>query len=117
VPGIENAGAEATGAGKSPPDENRRREEGRASAWQWPTLPGRLRPSTIGAGGLNCRVREGTGCTPTAQITKHPSARFTPAGDGLITSAGYQKPPEQHGCVPCQSDEFSATHTWQALDH
>ena len=25
--------------------------------------------TTIGAGGLNCRVRDGTGCTPTALIT------------------------------------------------
>ena len=28
-------------------------------------------PSTIGAGGLNDRVREGTGCTPTAKDTHH----------------------------------------------
>ena len=34
-----------------------------------PTLPGRLRPSTIGAGGLNCRVRDGNGCDPTAMTT------------------------------------------------
>src|SRR5271157_5118283 len=40
--------------------------------WQRPTLPGRYHPSTIGAGGLNCRVREGTGCTPTAEATKKP---------------------------------------------
>jgi hypothetical protein len=25
----------------------------------------------IGAGGLNCRVRDGTGCTPTALITNY----------------------------------------------
>jgi hypothetical protein len=28
--------------------------------------------TTIGAGGLNCRVREGTGCAPAAQITNNP---------------------------------------------
>ena len=34
-----------------------------------PTLPGNLSPSTIGAGGLNCRVRNGNGCFPTAMVT------------------------------------------------
>jgi hypothetical protein len=29
--------------------------------------------TTIGAGRLNCRVRDGTGCVPTAQITNKPS--------------------------------------------
>ena len=37
--------------------------------WRRPTLPGAYAPSTIGAGGLNGRVRDGTGCTPTAQAT------------------------------------------------
>ena len=31
-----------------------------------PTLPGGLPPSTIGAGGLNCRVRDGNGWDPAA---------------------------------------------------
>jgi hypothetical protein len=35
-----------------------------------PTLPHRLRCSTIGAGGLNFRVRNGTGCFPTAMTTE-----------------------------------------------
>ena len=30
-----------------------------------------LRRSTIGAGGLNYRVRNGTGCTPSAITTEH----------------------------------------------
>ena len=34
-----------------------------------PTLPGGLPPSTIGAGGLNCRVRNGNGCVPAAMVT------------------------------------------------
>ena len=34
-----------------------------------PTLPGGLPPSTIGAGGLNCRVRNGNGCDPAAMAT------------------------------------------------
>ena len=36
---------------------------------QRPTLPGSLPPSTIGAGGLNCRVRDGNGCFPAAMAT------------------------------------------------
>ena len=35
-----------------------------------PTLPGSLLPSTIGAGGLNFRVRNGNGCDPTAIATE-----------------------------------------------
>jgi hypothetical protein len=31
-----------------------------------PTLPVRYQTSTIGAGGLNCRVRDGNGCFPSA---------------------------------------------------
>jgi hypothetical protein len=34
-----------------------------------PTLPGSCPPSTIGAGGLNFRVRDGNGCGPTAMVT------------------------------------------------
>ena len=35
-----------------------------------PTLPGTLIPSTIGAGGLNFRVRNGNGCDPAAMATE-----------------------------------------------
>ncbi len=35
-----------------------------------PTLPCRLRHSTIGAGGLNYRVRDGNGCCPSAMGTR-----------------------------------------------
>ena len=35
-----------------------------------PTLPGGLPPSTIGAGGLNFRVRDGNGCDPAAMATE-----------------------------------------------
>ena len=34
-----------------------------------PTLPGGLPPSTIGAGGLHFRVRNGNGCFPAAMAT------------------------------------------------
>jgi hypothetical protein len=37
---------------------------------QRPTLPPRLQGSTIGAGGLNFRVRNGTGCFPSAIATE-----------------------------------------------
>src|SRR5690606_32820141 len=40
------------------------------SAWQRPTLPGPRGPSTIGAGGLNGRVRDGYAWFPSAIITK-----------------------------------------------
>ena len=35
-----------------------------------PTLPGTNVPSTIGAGGLNFRVRDGNGCDPSAMATE-----------------------------------------------
>ena len=34
-----------------------------------PTLPGGIPPSTIGAGGLNFRVRNGNGCDSAAMAT------------------------------------------------
>lgn len=40
------------------------------SAWQRPTLPVPFGTSTIGAGGLNGRVRYGNGCVPSAIITR-----------------------------------------------
>ena len=39
-------------------------------AWQRPTLPGPFGPSTIGAGGLNGRVRDGYVWNPSAIATK-----------------------------------------------
>ena len=40
------------------------------TAWQRPTLPGPFGPSTIGAGGLNGRVRDGNAWIPSAIITR-----------------------------------------------
>jgi hypothetical protein len=54
------------------------RERKKGSLWQGtlyietrqrPTLPPRLQGSTIGAGGLNFRVRNGNGCDPPAIAT------------------------------------------------
>ena len=42
----------------------------RVTAWQRPTLPAPCGASTIGAGGLNGRVRHGNGCVPSAIITR-----------------------------------------------
>src|SRR6185295_9807513 len=47
------------------------RESPRASlnlSRQCPTLPRRCQRSTIGAGGLNFRVRNGNGCDPSAMV-------------------------------------------------
>ena len=40
-----------------------------AGGWQRPTLPCPRRHSTIGADGLNYRVRDGNGCGPVALVT------------------------------------------------
>ena len=37
-----------------------------------------LLQATIGAGGLNCRVRNGIGCTPTAQSTENATLNKQP---------------------------------------
>jgi hypothetical protein len=39
-------------------------------AWQRPILPGVCTPSTIGAGGLNDRVRDGNEWNPSAMVTR-----------------------------------------------
>ena len=41
------------------------------SVWQRPTLPGPCGPSTIGAEGLNFRVRNGNGWDPLAIVTNY----------------------------------------------
>ena len=47
--------------------------------WQRPTLPLRCQSSTIGAGGLNVRVRDGSGWTPAARATNtHASLTRSP---------------------------------------
>ena len=46
-----------------------------------PIFPGRFQPSILGASGLNCRVRDGNGCTPTAIGT---DSMETPYGDPIL---------------------------------
>ena len=45
--------------------------------WQRPTLPHRHRCSTIGANGLNLRVRDGSEWTPVAKVTNNPLTSLT----------------------------------------
>ena len=66
--------ATADGSPRPPPPRCRKRlasatdtRRFRKSRRQRPTLPGRPRPSTIGAEGLNCWVRDGTRCFPLAK--------------------------------------------------
>ena len=53
-----------------------------------PTLPGGYPPSTIGAGGLNCRVRNGNGCLSAAMAT------------GNCALSGARGPPPRAGRRP-----------------
>ena len=55
-------------------------------AWQRPTLPGPPGPSTIGAGGLNGRVRDGYAWFPSAIVTKPDLTRHCSLKTGCETS-------------------------------
>ena len=46
--------------------------------WRRPTLPPPLSGSTIGAAGLNCRVRNGNGCGPCALVVSRFCSRQSP---------------------------------------
>src|ERR1700728_682364 len=46
--------------------------------WHRPTFEGPCGPTIIGAGGLNCRVRDGNGWDPAAMGARN----FDPRGDG-----------------------------------
>src|SRR5438046_4816683 len=60
-----------------------------------PTLPGPCRPSTIGAEGLNCSVRNGKRCIPLAMTTERLRDRRLPPEPQNRTAdrlkAGYRK--------------------------
>ena len=47
----------------------RRNRRGLALCWRLPIFPGRYQPSIVSASELNCRVRDGNGCTLTAIST------------------------------------------------
>jgi hypothetical protein len=69
-------GGAATRTNRGPADGGKREEDRQMAALfnseirRRPTLPGGLPPSTIGAGGLNFRVRNGNGCDPSAIATE-----------------------------------------------
>ena len=44
--------------------------------WRLPIFPGRCRPSIVSASELNCRVRDGNGCTLTAISTNFSKYTF-----------------------------------------
>ena len=52
---------------RKPPEES----GGKRKSRRLPIFPGRFQPSILGASGLNCRVRDGNGCTPTAIDTDY----------------------------------------------
>ena len=49
--------------------KNKKKEKG--NSWRRSTLTQGRPCTTIDAGGLNCRVRDGAGCTPTALATNY----------------------------------------------
>ncbi len=53
-----------------------------------PTLPLALTSSTIGAGGLNCRVRNGYGCDPSAIAAENRAPRVPPPTEAERVEAG-----------------------------
>ena len=64
----QGGGAPQRSRGASQPSRQTKKEPIRLVGWRRPTLPQGCPCSTIGACGLNFRVRYGTGCTPTARI-------------------------------------------------
>ena len=63
------AGSGEPGPERTKPPRAKAQRGFREKSRRRPTLPGGLPPSTIGAGGLNCRVRNGNGCFPAAMAT------------------------------------------------
>src|SRR5690606_6875124 len=63
-------GGEAANGRKTTKDPWSPRGPSSVRARRRPTLPGTLVPSTIGAGGLNFRVRDGNGWDPSAMATE-----------------------------------------------
>src|SRR6266576_3579029 len=57
-----------------------------------PTLPGGCPPSTIGAGGLNCSVRNGKRCTPAAITAENCQARVHPQNSIAAPTCSKSRP-------------------------
>jgi hypothetical protein len=75
------------------PDHNDRALSGEIR--RRPTLPGRIHPSTIGAGRLNFRVRNGNGCDPVAIATEICCRRRSSSGERAAGTRGVS-PRELH---------------------
>ena len=45
--------------------------QSKALCWRLPIVPGRFQPSIVGTSELNCRVRDGNGCTLTVISTNY----------------------------------------------
>ena len=88
-----------------------------------------LKRSTIGAGGLNFRVRNGNGCTPTARAPTHSfqlfnckishrrtgvpyrnCAPFAETAQGLATVSRLSPPPLEHQLTIFNISKFSQLH-------
>jgi hypothetical protein len=61
-----------------------------------PTLPGGCPPSTIGAGGLNCSVRNGKRCTPAAMTTGNCEVLASSARGEASACQGHCAPSKLH---------------------
>lgn len=61
-------------------------------AWRCPTLPGVFTPSTIGAGGLNGRVRDGNEWIPSAIVTR----QYSVEGTHLQNANGNEEDEEEY---------------------
>ena len=75
-----------------------RTTKGRSRGPSWklirrrPTLPGGCPPSTIGAGGLNCSVRNGKRCTPAAITAENCQARVHPQNSIAAPTCSKSRP-------------------------
>ena len=69
-----------------------------------PTLPGTLVPSTIGAGGLNCRVQNGNGCDPAAIATENRLRPCRRTGTDTILLSRAANGPLQHSTANTNID-------------
>ena len=69
---------------RKPPEES----GGKRKSRRLPIFPGRFQPSILGASGLNCRVRDGNGCTPTAIDTNYGNTACAMFRLGLLPETG-----------------------------
>ncbi len=71
----------------------------RMKGWRRPTLPPPRSGSTIGAAGLNCRVRNGNGCGPCALVVSRKVAGYESRATGQRDPRPATRSPLRNGCV------------------